>query len=159
MARPPGSVSCGSGARRSAIAELCSRWIAHRWGQAQLTHVRARFAFASHIHVTGLGVDPDLVSPSCLTDVTTVYTVAAGDASMAVIHVRKVGNSSVVTLPPEVLAQANLRDGDLVQPRVDRAGRIVLEAVTVTPREARRAIIRNAARRDRAVLRRLAEYD
>ena len=32
-------------------------------------------------------------------------------------------------------------------------------AVTVTPREARRAIIRNAARRDRAVLRRLAEYD
>jgi len=38
-------------------------------------------------------------------------------------------------------------------------GRVVLEAVTVTPREARREIIRNAARRDRAVLRRLAEYD
>ena len=78
---------------------------------------------------------------------------------MAVIHVRRVGNSSVVTLPPDVLAQANLREGDLVQPRVDRVGRVVLEAVTVTPREARREIIRNAARRDRAVLRRLAEYD
>jgi antitoxin component of MazEF toxin-antitoxin module len=70
-----------------------------------------------------------------------------------------VGNSSVVTLPPDVLAQANLREGDLVQPKVDRVGRIVLEAVTVTPREARREIIHNAARRDRAVLRRLAEYD
>ena len=78
---------------------------------------------------------------------------------MAVTHVRKVGNSSVVTLSPDVLAEANLRDGDLVQPRVDRAGRIVLEAVTVTPRETRREIIRSAARRDRAVLRRLGEYE
>ena len=78
---------------------------------------------------------------------------------MAVIHVRKVGNSSVVTLPPDVLEQANLRDGDLVQPTVDRAGRVVLQAVTVTPRESRRAIIRNAAQRERSVLRRLAEHD
>lgn len=95
-----------------------------------------------------------------LTAVSTVYTVTEKvGAGVTVIHVRKVGNSSVVTLPPDVLAQANLREGDLVQPTVDRAGRVILEAVTVTPRETRRAIIRNAARRDRAVLRRLAEYD
>ena len=78
---------------------------------------------------------------------------------MTVIHIRKVGNSAVVTLPPEVLAEANLREGDLVQPTVDRAGRVVLEAVTVTPRARRREIIRNAAQRDRSVLRRLAEHD
>jgi len=77
---------------------------------------------------------------------------------VAVIRVRKVGNSSVVTLPADVLAKANLREGDLVQPTVDRAGRIVLEPVTVTPRENRREIIRSAARRDRAVLRRLGEF-
>jgi len=65
----------------------------------------------------------------------------------------------VVTLPPDVLAQANLREGDLVRPTVDRAGRVVLEAVTVTPREARRNIVGNAARRERSVLRRLAEHD
>lgn len=78
---------------------------------------------------------------------------------MTVIHVRRVGNSSVVTLPQEVMEQAHLRDGDLVQPRVDRSGRVVLEAVTVTPREQRREIIRDAARRERNVLRRLAEHD
>lgn len=78
---------------------------------------------------------------------------------MTVIHVRKVGNSSVVTLPQDVMEQAHLRNGDLVQPRVDRSGRVVLEAVTVTPREQRREIIRNAARRERTVLRRLAEHD
>lgn len=78
---------------------------------------------------------------------------------MTVIHVRRVGNSSVVTLPQDVMEQAHLRDGDLVQPRVDRSGRVVLEAVSVTPREQRREIIRNAARRERAVLQRLAEHD
>ena len=78
---------------------------------------------------------------------------------MTVIHVRRVGNSSVVTLPQDVMEQAHLRDGDLVQPRVDRSGRVVLEAVTVTPRVQRREIIRNAARRERTVLRRLAEHD
>jgi len=78
---------------------------------------------------------------------------------MTAIQVRRVGNSSVVTLPPDILAEAKLRDGDLVRPSVDRAGRVVLEAVTVTPRAARQQIIRNAARRDRNVLRRLAEHD
>ncbi len=78
---------------------------------------------------------------------------------MTVIHVRRVGNSSVVTLPQEVMEQAHLRDGDLVQPRVDRSGRVVLEAVSVTPREQRREIIRRAARRERPVLQRLAEHD
>ena len=78
---------------------------------------------------------------------------------MTVIHVRRVGNSSVVTLPQDVMEQAHLRDGDLVQPHVDRNGRVVLEAVTVTPRAQRREIIRNAARRERTVLRRLAEHD
>lgn len=78
---------------------------------------------------------------------------------MTMIHVRRVGNSSVVTLPQEVMEQAHLRDGDLVQPRVDRSGRVVLEAVTVIPREQRREIIRNAARRERTVLRRLADHD
>jgi putative addiction module antidote len=81
------------------------------------------------------------------------------EVAVAVIHVRRVGNSSVVTLPPDVLARANLREGDLVRPSVDRAGRVVLEAVTVTPRETRREIIRTAARRERAVLRRLAKGD
>jgi antitoxin component of MazEF toxin-antitoxin module len=78
---------------------------------------------------------------------------------VAVIHVRKVGNSSVVTLPPDVLAKANLRDGDLVQPTVDRAGRVVLEIVTVTPRAGRQETVHKAARRERPVLRRLAEHD
>ena len=94
-----------------------------------------------------------------LTTVATVYTGDSAGANVAVIHVRKVGNSTVVTLPPEVLAQAKLREGDLVQPTVDRAGRVVLEAITVTPREARREIIRTAARRERPVLRRIAEHD
>ena len=78
---------------------------------------------------------------------------------MTVIHVRRVGNSSVVTLPQDVMEQAHLRDGDLVQPRVDRTGRVVLDPVAVTPREQRREIIRNAARRERAVLQRLAAHD
>ena len=78
---------------------------------------------------------------------------------MSVIHVRRVGNSSVVTLPQEVMERAHLRDGDLVQPRVDRSGRVVLEAVTVTPRAQRREIIRSAAQRERTVLRRLADHD
>jgi len=75
------------------------------------------------------------------------------------IHVRRVGNSSVVTLPADILAEANLREGDLVEPSVDRTGRVILEAVTVTPREARRKIIRDVARRDRNMLRRLADHD
>lgn len=78
---------------------------------------------------------------------------------MTVIHVRRVGNSSVVTLPQDVLELAHLRDGDLVQPRVDRRGRVVLEAVTVTPRAQRREIIRLAAQRERTVLRPLADHD
>lgn len=78
---------------------------------------------------------------------------------MTVIHVRRVGNSSVVTLPQDVMERAHLRDGDLVQPRVDRSGRVVLEAVTVTSRDQRREIIRKAARRERPVLLRLAEHD
>lgn len=75
------------------------------------------------------------------------------------VHVRRVGNSSVVTLSQDVLDQANLHDGDLVQPRVDRSGRVILEAVTIAPREQRRGIIRRAAQRERPVLRRLAQHD
>ncbi len=78
---------------------------------------------------------------------------------MTLIHVRKVGNSNVVTIPPDVLEQACLKAGDLVQPRVDRAGRVVLEVVTVSARDLRREVIRTAARRERSVLRRLAEHD
>ncbi|MDO8562334.1 MAG: hypothetical protein Q7S25_00660 [Candidatus Limnocylindria bacterium] len=88
------------------------------------------------------------------------YRIYSGlGGAMTLIHVRRVGNSSVVTLPQDVMEQANLQDGDLVQPRVDSKGRVVLDAVAVTPRERRREIIRNAARRERPVLQRLAEHD
>ncbi len=77
---------------------------------------------------------------------------------MAPLKVRKHGNSLAVTLTPKILEQAKLREGDLVEERVDPRGRVVLEPVTVRPRRMA-AAIRKAARKERRVLERLAAYD
>lgn len=80
---------------------------------------------------------------------------------MALVRVRKQGNSTVVTLAQEVMEQVHLNDGDLVEETVDARGRIVLQAVSVKPRLTRKmaTAIRSAAHDKRAVLKRLAEYD
>lgn len=80
---------------------------------------------------------------------------------MALVRVRKQGNSTVVTLAQEVMEQVQLNDGDLVEETVDARGRIVLQAVSVEPRLTTKmaTAIRSAAREKRSVLRRLAEHD
>ena len=80
---------------------------------------------------------------------------------MSLIRVRKQGNSTVVTLPQEILDQAHVKDGDLVEERVDDRGRIVLEAVSVQPRVSAKmaAAIKSSAKKDRHVLNRLAAHD
>jgi putative addiction module antidote len=80
---------------------------------------------------------------------------------MALVRVRKQGNSTVVTLAQEVVERARLNDGDLIEETVDARGRVVLQAVSVEPRVRPKmaAAIKSAARDKRAVLRRLAEYE
>jgi putative addiction module antidote len=80
---------------------------------------------------------------------------------MALVRVRKQGNSTVVTLAQDVVERAQLNDGDLIEETVDARGRIVLQAVSVEPRVSRKmaSAIKSAARDKRSVLRRLAEYD
>lgn len=80
---------------------------------------------------------------------------------MALVRVRKQGNSTVVTLAQEVMDQVRLNDGDLIEETVDARGRIVLQAVSVRPRVATKMAraIRTSARDKRSVLRRLAEYE
>lgn len=80
---------------------------------------------------------------------------------MALLKVRKQGTSVAVTLTPETLRRAGLREGDLVQQDVDERGRVVLTAVTVQARPRRKMIdaIKQAARKERSVLRRLEAYD
>lgn len=80
---------------------------------------------------------------------------------MALVRVRKQGNSTVVTLAQEVVEQARLNDGDLIEETVDARGRVVLQAVSVEPRVTPKmtVAIKSAARDKRAVLRRLAEYE
>lgn len=79
---------------------------------------------------------------------------------MALVRVRKQGNSTVVTLAQEVVEQARLSDGDLIEETVDARGRVVLQAVNVEPRISPKmaTAIRTSARDKRSVLRRLAEY-
>ena len=80
---------------------------------------------------------------------------------MSLIRVRKQGNSLVVTLAQDVLEKAQLSDGDLVEERVDSSGRVVIAPVSVTPRVSARMkdAIKGAARKERGVLKRLADYD
>ena len=80
---------------------------------------------------------------------------------MALVRVRKQGNSTVVTLAQEVMERVQLNDGDLVEETVDSRGRIVLQAVSVQPRLTTKmaTAIRSAARDKRGVLKRLAKYD
>ncbi len=80
---------------------------------------------------------------------------------MTLLKVRRHGNSLAVTLTPEVLQQAKLREGDLVEEKVDGRGRVVLEPVTVRPRvsPAMAAAIKSAAKKERRVLERLATHD
>lgn len=77
---------------------------------------------------------------------------------MTLVRVRKQGNSTVVTLSQDIVEQAQLNDGDLVQETVDSSGRIVIQAVSLQPRISPKmsAAIRSAARDKRAVLKRLA---
>ena len=80
---------------------------------------------------------------------------------MSLLRVRRHGNSLVVTLTQEILEQARLGDGDLVRQSVDDRGRVVLEAVSIEPRVSPRMekAIKVAAKKERAVLKRLAEHD
>lgn len=80
---------------------------------------------------------------------------------MALVRVRKQGNSTVVTLAQEVMDQVRLNEGDLIEETVDARGRIVLQAVRVEPRVTTKmaTAIRTSARDKRSVLRRLAEYE
>ncbi len=80
---------------------------------------------------------------------------------MTLVRVRRQGNSTVVTLAQDIVEQARLSDGDLIEERVDSRGRIVLEAVTTRPRISTKmaTAIKAAARDKRAVLNRLAEHD
>ena len=80
---------------------------------------------------------------------------------MALVRVRKQGNSTVVTIAQEVMEQLQLNDGDLVEETVDARGRMVLQAVSVEPRITTKMTnsIRSAARDKRSVLKRLAEHD
>lgn len=77
---------------------------------------------------------------------------------MRLVRVRRQGNSMVVTLAQEIVAQVKLNDGDLIEERIDSKGRIVLEAVTTQPRISPKmaAAIKSAARDKRTVLNRLA---
>ena len=80
---------------------------------------------------------------------------------MTLVRVRRQGNSTVVTLAPEIVDEAKLNDGDLIEERIDSKGRIVLEAVTTQPRISPKMAkaIKTAARDKRVVLNRLAEHD
>lgn len=80
---------------------------------------------------------------------------------MTLVRVRRQGNSTVVTLAQEIVDQAKLNDGDLIEERIDSKGRIVLEAVTTQPRISPKMAkaIKTAARDKRLVLNRLAEHD
>lgn len=80
---------------------------------------------------------------------------------MALVRVRKQGNSTVVTIAQEVMEQVQLNDGDLIEETVDSRGRIVLQAVSIEPRITTKMVnaIRSAARDKRSVLKRLAEHD
>jgi putative addiction module antidote len=80
---------------------------------------------------------------------------------MALVRVRKQGNSTVVTLAQEVVERARLHDGDLIEQTVDARGRVVLQAVSVKPRITLKmaTAIKGAAHDKRAVLKRLAEYE
>ncbi len=52
---------------------------------------------------------------------------------MDAVKIRKQGNSLAVTLDQDVLAAANLREGDLVAPSVQK-GVVVLTPVEIRPR-------------------------
>lgn len=79
---------------------------------------------------------------------------------MALMKIRRQGRSLAVTIDAETLRQARLREGDLVQPRVED-GRIVLDPVEVIPgaRPEVVAIGRAIVQEDTEVLERLPRYD
>ena len=106
------------------------------------------------------GLDPALLVGSMYT-VTTVITRVRRGAEMTLVRVRRQGNSTVVTLAQEIVDEAKLNDGDLIEERIDSKGRIVLEAVTTQPRISPKMAkaIKTAARDKRVVLNRLAEHD
>ncbi len=80
---------------------------------------------------------------------------------MTLVRVRRQGNSTVVTLAQDVLEKVQLKDGDMIEERVDAQGRILLQPVTVQPRVRPHvaAAIKRAVAKDRRVLDRLAEHD
>lgn len=79
---------------------------------------------------------------------------------MALMKVRRQGRSLAVTLDAATLEAAQLGEGDLVQPSVE-SGRVVLTPVALVPGVRPRvlAAIGRAAKRNAAVLKRLAKYD
>lgn len=79
---------------------------------------------------------------------------------MALMKIRRQGRSLAVTLDAATLAAAHLREGDLVQPTVER-GKVVLNPVALAPgvRPEVMEAVERAIRENEPVLKRLAEYD
>lgn len=80
---------------------------------------------------------------------------------MTPVRIRRQGTSTAVTLSRNTLAEAHLREGDLVEQEVNDRGQVVLTPVRVTARirpEVAETIDR-VVEADRALLDRLAAHD
>ena len=146
-----------SGSDYSVISKDIARLIGFEWDETKERPDRQRAARDNPARRS-----PLLASSSWpMYTVTTVIIARARRADMTLVRVRRQGNSTVVTLAQDIVEQAKLSDGDLIEERVDSKGRIVLEAVTTQPRISAKmaTAIKGAARDKRAVLNRLAEHD
>lgn len=80
---------------------------------------------------------------------------------MALVKLRRDGNSIVVTIPADEIGKAQLAEGDYVEIAAVESGQIVISPVAIEPRVRPevRAAIEQVAAENRAVLDRLAAYD
>lgn len=85
-----------------------------------------------------------------------------GRTAVALVKVRRDGNSTVITLPPDLVKKFNLEIGSHVQVTADEQnGCLIVEPVAITPRarhdflEASRRVIE----RNRELYERLKRYD
>lgn len=77
---------------------------------------------------------------------------------MPLMKIRRRGRSFAVTLDAETLRKARLREGDLVQPIVEK-GRVVLDPAPPGVRPNVMETVRRVIEEERPVLERLAKYD
>lgn len=81
---------------------------------------------------------------------------------MALQKVRRDGNSTVITLPPEVVAKLDLSLGTYVEVEADEErGRIIVAPVSIQPRARRdfSEVARKVTARNRGLHARLERYD